>query len=533
MSLQKRYAMGMLSGAGSVALRTALNILVVPILIAKLGLDVFGLYIVLIAILEVATFLDLGATSALVTLLGSETNDLARRSLMKVGHVWFGVLTLLFGLSGFLLRDQLGVLFHIAPAMQAMAAAAFLLLLGEAMLSLYMCYARSILLSHCAHQWSNVADSVSNLLANLGSLAALLTGYGLVEIMAIRLLAAGLRVLLLMWQTLKLEPRAFRPGVPLDRDSLQHVARLSGHAMMINFSIIISHKIDDLVIAHFLPLSAVGIYEIVFRFLGVTLQVGLKLSEGLYAYFARLAIHQDVQEARPFFLHKSAFLNITTLLMLLPIVMFYPELFTLFSAGKIPMKETLPILDVALPCTLSAVLQMPANAWLFTWGHQRFVTVTSLVAAMANLCLSIILVQHLGIVGVALGTLIPQLIQHQWGLIGKTCQSLGIGALEYLRAVHMSTVWPLLIALGWILLWRPIVPLSQPVFHTILPAIGMIACSAAFIGAAVWFRFNATADDLKMLAPVNRFFVSVLSRMNKPKSKDSILHPAINPEHVS
>lgn len=495
MSMSQRYVMGMLSGAGSVVLRSALNIIVVPVLIAKLGLEAFGLYIVLVAILEVATFLDLGATSAIVTLLGGEANEQERRSILKVGHVWFGVLAALFLIGGLLGQNQFCPAFHIAPALQSVALTSFLLMVVESTMSLYSCYCRTVLLAHCAHQWTNIADSTANLLTNIGSLIALLSGYGLVEIMMIRIVAATLRMALMLAQTARLEPLAFRPNVPFDLKSFINVARLSGHSMMINVSIIISHKIDDLVIAHFLPLSAVGIYEIVFRFLGITLQIGLKLSEGIYPVFAKLAANRQVEEARQLFLRKSAFLNIVSVLILMIIVSYYPELFALFSAGKIPMPQTLPILAVALPCVLSGVLQMPANAWLFTWGHQRFVSITSLCAALANLVLSVVLVQHWGIVGVAVGTLIPQLIQHQIGLIGKTCKALGIPVMNYLSAVHAKALLPALVAGGWVFLFRPFLPHAP----FLLPAIAIIGTTAGLLGSGLWFQLNATAQEKQVL----------------------------------
>jgi len=498
MSMNRRYVMGMLSGAGSVVLRSALNVLVVPVLIAKLGLDVFGLYIVLLAILEVATFLDLGATSAIVTQLSGEHEEKERRSILKVAHVWFGVLALLFLIVSVLGRGQFCPLFHIAPALQTVVLTSFVFMAIESTLAIYSCYCRSVLLAHCAHQWTNIADSVSNLCVTVGSLMILLSGGGLIEIMMLRLAAALFRLGLMTFQTIRMEPFALRPQVPFNLMSLWEMARLTGHSMMINVSIIISHKMDDLVIAHFLPLSAVGIYEIVFRFLGITVQIGLKLCEGIYPVFAKLATSRQVSEARQIFLRKSAFLNIVSTLILVIIVSFYPELFALFSAGKIPIQNTLPVLAVALPCVWSGVLQMPANAWLFTWGHQRFVSVTSFSAALVNLALSVILVQHWGIVGVAIGTLVPQLIQHQLGLIRKSCQELGIGTLEYIGAVHGKAIVPLLATGLFILLCRPILP--HALF--LLPTIGIIAMIAGLLGAFLWFQFSATSQEKEMLYPL-------------------------------
>jgi O-antigen/teichoic acid export membrane protein len=534
MSMSQRYAMGMLSGAGSVVLRAALNIMVVPVIIAKLGLEVFGLYIVLVAILEVATFLDLGATSAIVTLLGglgdesAESTSRERRAILKVGHAWFGVLSALFLGVALLMQTQFCELFHIKESLRGVAMTSYLLMVVEATLALYSYYCHTVLLANCAQQWTNIADSAANLLTNMACLLVLLSGYGLVEMMIIRLAASILRTAVLFIQTARMEPFAFRPGVPFSLKSFLELARLSGHSSMINLSIIISHKVDDLVIAHFLPLSAVGIYEIVFRMLGITLQIGLKLTEGIYTVFAKLAANRQVDEARQIFIRKSAFLNIVSVLILMNLVAFYPELFALFSAGKIPIAQTLPILAVALPCVLSGVLQMPANAWLFTWGHQRFVSTTSLCAALANLVLSIILVKQWGIVGAALGTLIPQLFQHQLGLIGQTCRQLGIGAFEYIRTVHLKALLPLAAALAWVLMLRPFLPHAA----FLLPTIVVIGATAAFIGAAVWFQLNATPQEREV-------FRQMLLKVFMVKLPQPIQHwfhkfsPKIDPDQAS
>lgn len=505
MSLWKRYVFGMLSGAGSVVIKSGLNILLIPVLIAKLGLDAFGLYILLIAILEVSTLLDMGATGALVTLLGSDDlADTTRRNYLKVGNILFSTLAGLFFFFGLLLLPQFPTMFHVTGTLQPIAQTCFLLTLIEAIFMLYSCYARAILLAHCSHQWTNVADTIYSMVGSVGALIALFAGYGLPVVLGLRLTGAALRLLIMMTKTLTLEPAAFRPNVPFCMASFKKVAHLCSHAMMINFSVIISHKIDDIVIASFLPISAVGIYEIVFRFLGITIQICLKLHEGAYPLFSKMAAHQQFADARQLFLRMSSFLNFTAAMLMMLIVLNYDALFHIFSAGKIPIENTLPVLMIAVPCILSGILQMPASAWLFTWGHQNFLTSTSILAAIANLILSIILVQHFGIVGVALGTFIPQLIQHQLGLIRKTCQELNISLTQYIREVHIGIVIPLLAAILWVQCWHPIIDR----FSIHLLPIGLIAFSAILIGSLLWFRLTATTLEQDLLKRV--FMVKLL-----------------------
>ncbi len=499
MSMWKRYMFGMLSGAGSVVIKTGLNIVVIPVLIAKLGLDAFGLYVLLVAILEVSTLLDLGATGALVTLLGGESaSSQSRQAYMKVGHAWFGVLAILFIALGLVFLPGFCHQFHVTPALQPIAQACFLLILLESAVALYSCYARSILLAHCSHQWTNVADTLYYLISNLGALLVLFSGHSLPAVLGVRLLGALARSGVMMVQTLRLEPHALFPQGPFKPEIFKKVAGLSGHAMMINFSVIVSHKIDDIVIASFLPISAVGIYEIVFRFLGITIQICMKLHEGIYPLFSRMATANKTADARQLFLRMSSFLNLTACMLLMLIVSYYRELFGMFSAGKIEVEQTIPVLMAAIPCILSGALQMPANAWLFTWGHQRYLTTSSLIAAFANLIFSLLLVTHLGILGVAVGTMIPQLIQHQGSLIFKTCQELRISFLQYMRAVHGAVLFPLLVAILWVHAWKPVLALAP---FKLLP-ICLVSASAGLLGAGLWFGLTASPLESQLFRQI-------------------------------
>lgn len=499
MSLGKRYLFGMLSGAGSVVIKTGLNILLIPVLISRLGLDSFGLYILLISILEVSTLLDLGATGAMVSLLGGETaNSLSRRAFLKVGHLWFALLSAIFLLVGIALLPQFNHLFHLTPALQLISRECFLIILLEASLTIYSYYAYSILLSHCSHQWTNLADTLGALLANGGAIVLLFAGFGLPEVLGLRLVASLLRMGIMIWHTYKLEAFAFCPKAPFSLSVLKKMAALSGHAMMLNFCIIISHKVDDIVIARFLPISAVGVYEIVFRFLGITLQICLKICEGVYPLFSKMAAANQHEDARALFLRMSCLINFVAAMILMLIVSYYRELFHVFSAGKIPIEQTLPILALAIPCILSGALQMPANAWLFSWGHQRYLTTSSILAAVSNLILSLILVQYFGLLGVALGTLIPQLIQHQASLIFKTCQELHISFLQYFKAVHGAIFVPLLVSLLWVQALRPFLSVTP---FKLLP-IGVISAAAFLIGSFLWFRLTATPIEMQLFKEI-------------------------------
>lgn len=501
MSFTNRHIIGMLSGAGSVVLKTTFGIAVVPLLISKLGLEVFSLHILLVSILEIAALLDLGASNALVKLVSGSANSSEKKAYLDVGHALFASVSLLFLVIGLGFSACFGSFFQVKPLFSSLMAWGLPLTILEAALGIYARYFEVVLLSHCEHRWTNIADSIYTLLSSVGAILLLLGGYDLPAIIAFRLLSACLRFTLLLTQSLRLESALFRLKLPFCPSAFKEVARLCGHSLTINLSILISHKIDTLIIAAFLPLAAVGVYDLVMRMLGLTIQICLKMSVGAFSLFSGMAARQDRTEAARLFLRLSSFLHVFAGLLTILVWSFHPELLALFSAKRVSVEQTFPVLLATIPCVLSGVLQIPANTWLFSWGHQPYLTRSSLLAAAANLILSIILVQFLGVLGVVLGTLIPQVIQHQAGLIRTTCQHLQISLKAYLKAVHLKTLPSFLIAFAIIQIVKAWTPMS-PIHWKLLIPMGLTGFAVIFSGSLLWLAFNATEDEKQRLTTV-------------------------------
>lgn len=498
MNWTTRLLTGMISGAGSVIIKIALNILLIPILIYSLGIELYGLYVLLIGLVELLLIMDLGFTSAIIKELGAcQTQNRSEKAqeLLKLGHYLYASLSALILVIGLILMPWFTQAFHLSATLAETTRIVLPLILLEGALGLYTCYYRSILLAHCLHQWANISDTLFNILSNSIGLFLLLAGYGLPALLISRLCAALLRTILLIVQALKVEPHALAPQAPFRLKTMMEIVRLSVHATMVNLSVIISHKIDNFVIAAFLSLRMVGVFEIVFRFLGIALQVTSKIAEVVLPMFSRVIAMAQQDKARYLFLRMSCLNNLVVSLLLLLIVSFYPQLFQLFSAGQIPIGPTIPILMIAIPCVWSGALQMPAGYYLFASGRQSYLSQSSLIAALCNLALSLMLIKPFGLVGVAVGTLIPQLIQHQAGLIRESCKALRITLWEYISSVHLSVLPALVSVFLWIQVLRP---LTNWGIASWIP-LGLIALSGVLVGGWVWYTWSSTPGEKAFL----------------------------------
>ncbi|MEB3244745.1 MAG: oligosaccharide flippase family protein, partial [Vampirovibrionales bacterium] len=423
------FLLGLLSGAGGVVAKTLINTVTIPVLLQTQGADGFGLYVLLISLLELGLMLELGFDSAITKLLVElrQLPDKAHYAFMlRSAHGLYCVVACVVLLAGFALSATDLSFFHI-PANWAKAAQYGTALIAiEAALTLYLGYHRTVLLSHGQLHWTNWGELLSFVLAPGLGLITLLNGHGIIVYLWIRLAVMIARAALVIYQAKRFESSDMRPT--LHRESFIRVFKLGVHGMVINLSVLVSHKIDNLIIAAFLPLKALGVFEIVFRFLGVALRFGSKLCEGLVPVFSQLSGTVDIapsqtekQSAKRYFLLMSGLNSLMAGALCLLVVWYYPTLFTWVSRDQISIEETWPIVWAAVPIVISGTLQMPATHYLFTSGFHRFLSITSVFAACSNLLLSILLIKPFGLLGVALGTLIPQLIQHQFFLIRKTC----------------------------------------------------------------------------------------------------------------
>src|SRR5262249_49355332 len=116
---------------------------------------------------------------------------------------------------------------------------------------------------------------------------------------------------------------------------------------------------------------------------------------------------------------------------------------------------TLAIL--AVPLALAMTQSVSARI-LYGLGQLRWFVRVVIAEALANLLLSVILAEPLGIEGVAWGTTLPNIVANL-AVMGYVCRRLGVGTGEY---VWRAFVWPCavaaLLAVAWVLIcirWEP------------------------------------------------------------------------------
>jgi O-antigen/teichoic acid export membrane protein len=222
----------------------------------------------------------------------------------------------------------------------------------------------------------------------------------------------------------------------ISRSSLMELWRYGGRSMAVNLSVFIVYRTDLLVIGAFLGPKWVTIYAIGQLLVSYLSNAVSAITHSFTPRMTQLASQGADDEL------KQAHIMSTwvTACLLLPVagclVAFGSQFIALwldseYVSGSFWVRSD-AVLVILLAAQLPRMLQSSSWQLLFATRQQGYLAKLTGFEAILNITLSIILVQQLGIAGVALGTLVPMWLTHVLLLPRYIKQSFGVTVRESL-----------------------------------------------------------------------------------------------------
>ena len=459
----------------------AIGFFLSPIVVNSLGTTSYGVWSLLVTVVGYLGLLDFGVRGAVTRYIAHHhaAADHESSSLIATAAiVLFGAMGVLAILISCGLSWLAPVAFHI-PAELLPEAQTVLVLGGFTIASTLLGAVFGGVVTGLER--FDISAGVEILLTTVRSaavLAALKLGYGLVALAWIHL-AGAILYGLAMW----LIVRRILPGLRFRfREKLApHVRTIlsfSAYLSALHMLGVVIYYTDALVIATMLPIGAVGIYVIAGNLTTYARQVSSALSK---MFTPRISAMYSAGSDQIVSTVLSASRAAT--LVILPIAI------TFLLRGKsfiglwmgpeygTPSGEVLQVLALVVWC--GSARAVAGAAVIGVNMHRRLVPLAAF-EALCNIALSLALARPLGVVGVAIGTLIPALIVSFLLVPRQMQQVIGVPARDYIvNAVVLPTVSALPFAAGTILLERYFPSTSVLMFFVQVAA----ALPLAFIGA--------------------------------------------------
>lgn len=224
------------------------------------------------------------------------------------------------------------------------------------------------------------------------------------------------------------------PSLKLDRKKINKTKLIeffnySKKTFLIQVGDMVRFKLDILVIAFFLGSAFVTQYNIALQLHAYSGQLAASLIIGSLPLFARYFSQNDFENLREKFLLLTRY----SLLISVAIsggVMILARPFISNWMGDPYLTAVAPFL-ILRALSFLGIGQNPSVQVMYAMGKHGFYARITIVEAIANLTLSLVLVQFYGMIGVALGTAIPFFIIKLFVMPPYVCRQLRLSLKEY------------------------------------------------------------------------------------------------------
>lgn len=410
----RRLAAGVVTGVLTRGAGFAMTLLIVPMTLAYLGPERYGVWVTMISFLAWFSLMDLGIanglTPALSAAFGQRRYDLGRQYVATA----ISSLTCIAVLAGALIAMAWGIidwgrLFNVQEAglvreiSVAMAVAVCLFLF-----QLPLAVNQRILLAYQEGQVANLSQfsvSAAGLVGvylatrTEGGLLYLVLGYSGMQVLA----ALSVTVLLFMWSKLHL-----RPFVRPKPKEAKHVLSLGGLFFICQIGTLIIFQKDNILITHYLGPTAATPYNVVWQLFFFLNAASIVISPYLAPGFGEAFASGDKAWMRKAFWR---YLSITCGIAVpaaVVLTVFHKSLLKLWVGPGV--EPTISVVIWMAIWTIVLSIMNPLIAVLVGVGRLKLYAICSIIAASSSLALSILMINKIGVVAVIAASVISYVV---------------------------------------------------------------------------------------------------------------------------
>lgn len=410
-----RVLKGGISGVVAKGTAVLVNAVSLPIAVRYLGPEQYGFWVTISTTIMVLAVLDLGIANTLTNCISrayaERSDDMARRYYATAFWATCAVATVLalLGVLSWPLIDW-GKLFGLhdkAVALQAGMCGA--ISFGYVLLTLPLGLANKVMSGYQRVPVANAFAMLSSVLS-LIAIVIVVQIHGTIVDLMISYCTAMLTgtILLNLWMAFRHEPH-IRPT--LRRVRLGIVREIMSHGMlffMLQIAGLVVFNTDNLIIAHFLGAEQVTPYAVTLRLVGYASVLQSLLVPSLWPAFSEAYVSHDLAWVRTAY-HRIMRATVLTVIPATLVLGFTGRWVIGIWAGKAAVPGSVLLWGM---CFWIVLLSITVNqaALLAATQRIRLQAICSSLAAVLNLILSVVLVRHLGSIGVLLGTIISYLV---------------------------------------------------------------------------------------------------------------------------
>ena len=497
--------MGALSSGAIRVISLAINFFLTPFLLHRIGDVQYGLFILVGSVVTQGALLDLGIE---VTIVKYVAEYHARGEHDRAGEMVVISLALycVLGLVALLLAAAIApifpYLFNVPEVDRSTATMAVLLVGIRVAISIPLATPGAILWGLHKYTLCNAVSVIEVLMSAVTTIAVLLAGGGLIALLAASIPVTIVARIILIWCISQVAPdfRLRWPGAR--RDLIRTVLSFSASTFVLDLANNLTTRMDQIVIGVFLPISSVGFYSVAQRISVVPQMFSEPVLTAFLPIASQLHAQDDVYRLRSLYLVGSRVILAICVPLLVVVIILAGPLLSIWVGAKYAVNA--PIVVVLALASILQVGYWPGRLILQGIGQHHGLAKASICLGIANVGLSLLLVRPFGLVGVALGTLIPAIVVNVGYIWPYTMRTVHASVLDLLKQALVPVLAPAL----------PMIVATYVMSRMIKPsgllAIGTTAATGAAVYAIIFIAVFSGDHERQLIR-------SLLSRLIKKK----------------
>jgi O-antigen/teichoic acid export membrane protein len=382
-----------------------------PFILHRLGETEFGLLALVSSAVGQTELLDFGIKAALTKYVAehhSKGNYSEARSLIATSFGLYCGLGLLALLITAIIAPIFPYLFNVPPSLKTTATIVVLLMGIQLAFALPGAAPAAALWGLHRYGLVNALIMTSTVLSAAVTVIVLMAGGGVVAMVAgftplpLGMLALGIYAF----------NRVAPELTPSWRDARRHLVRsvlsFSGATFIIEAGFSLLTKVDEIIIGAFLPISSVSPYAVARRLSGIPQMATEPILGSFLPVASQLQAEGETDRIRLLYLTGSRMTLAISVPLAVVLVALAGPLLALWVGGQYSLYA--PIVVILALAGVVEISHWPAKEILQGIARHRGLAPGYICAAIANLGISVALVRPYGLVGVAIGTLIPSIV---------------------------------------------------------------------------------------------------------------------------
>jgi O-antigen/teichoic acid export membrane protein len=466
-----------------------IGVVMLPFNMAHLGPSTYGLWVLVASVTAYFSMLDLGYGVAQVKFASEYRARRDREGLNQIISSLFLVFCII-GLLAFAVGAYLALnlerLFNITPAQAEIGRQVLLIISAYVALGFPASVFGGVVNGFQRHYLNGSVSISTSILVAVVNVGVLLAGYGLVELVAATTTIRALSHIGYAMNAYRAFPglRIRLSNVRLAR--LREVTGFSAFILLIDLANKLNYSTDAIVIGAFMTTVSIAIWAVARRLIDAVQLITGQLNGAMFPIIVDTASLGQVDRLRQLFVQGTRI----SLAMVVPIAAglgLLAEPLVVAWVGP-DFVGSVPIIYILVFVVAIRVGNSTATTLLKGAGQHRLLAMSNLLIALANLGISIALVQPLGLIGIALGTLIAVTVVSVFVLFPAACRRVQLSTREALKTAVFPSLWPLIVMAGFLAITRNLASAN-------IAAIALQAITGGIIYLAVFLMLAIDREE--------------------------------------